>query len=70
MPADQIAASLYFIIIIIILERWVSNLTILGQQKHSKSSACVSDCDPDVAGEDVQEEMPLRTVITSVGLQP
>jgi len=27
-------------------------------------------CGPDVAGEDVQEEMPLRTIITSVGLQP
>ena len=46
------------------------NLTILGQQKHSKSSAGVSSCEPDAAGEDVQEEMPLRAIITSVGLQP
>ncbi|KAJ7892369.1 hypothetical protein B0H13DRAFT_2340163 [Mycena leptocephala] len=40
------------------------------QQKHSKSSTYVSGYGPDVAGEGVQEEMPLRTVITNVGLQP
>jgi hypothetical protein len=47
-----------------------SDLTILGQQKHSRSSAHVSGYGPDVAGEGVQEEMPLRRIITSVGLQP
>jgi hypothetical protein len=44
-----------------------SNLTILEQEKHFKTSACVSGYESDVAGEDVQEEMPLRTIITSVG---
>lgn len=42
---------------------------ILRQQKHPKSSACITDCGPDVAREGVQEEM-LRTIMMSVGLQP